>query len=102
MEFRTARVTSVMNSVVRLHNFCRDRLVEVPTYNVGKVTQPTGVSFDSSGRIDSDFFDIAATQTGRRLSNQAAASQPREDIRSELEILGIGRPAHNIARNKHR
>ncbi|CAM9584259.1 unnamed protein product, partial [Ectocarpus sp. 8 AP-2014] len=28
MEFRTARVISIKNSVVRLHNFCRDRRVE--------------------------------------------------------------------------
>ena len=102
MEFGLGRVVEVVNSVVRMHNFCWDRQVSVPKHNVGKITVPTEVAFNSRGQIDNDYFRPASTRPGRPHEDQVVLSKPREDIRRELEIRGFVRPAHNLARNRNR
>ena len=102
MEFGLGRVVEVVNSVVRLHNFCRNWLVSVPKHNVRKVTVLMEVAFNSCGLIDNDYFRPASTRLGRPREDQVVVSNLREDIRRELEIRGFVRPAHNHARNINR
>lgn len=102
MAFSLARVPHVVNAVVRLHNFCRERKVAVPKQQAGNVTLPRGLEFDKEGRVSGDFFEPVTGRLGRPLKDQAAASCTRNLIRQELQIQGLVRPAHNVARNKHR
>ncbi|CAB1107031.1 unnamed protein product [Ectocarpus sp. CCAP 1310/34] len=95
-------VEHVVNAVVRLHNFCRDRKVDVPTENTGSAIPPPEVAFDDDGLISSDYFETVPVRTGRPVKDQAKASKPREAIRKELEVAGLMRPEHNIARSHKR
>lgn len=102
MEVGLARFPGVVNCVVRMHNFCRDRMVDVPVGNVGAVTVPEGVSFNKDGAMDNDYFEPQPARSGRPMVNQVSASKPREQVRRGIEIGGFGRPAHNMTRNGHR
>lgn len=99
MEVGLEKFENAVNAVVRLHNFCRDRKVEVPTQNVGGVVQPNYVAFDDDDLISSDYYDTVPARAGRPAKNQAKLSKPRESIRRQLEVGGFARPAHNLARN---
>ncbi|CAB1101963.1 unnamed protein product [Ectocarpus sp. CCAP 1310/34] len=60
------------------------------------------VAFDDDGLISSDYFETVPVRTGRPVKDQAKASKPREAIRKELEVAGLIRPEHNIARSHNR
>lgn len=100
MEVRQPRLTYVVDSIVRLHNFCRGRNIEVPDGDEGEVLRPSGVEFTPDGRITGEYFATDGGASGRPSNNQAGLSAQRESIRSRLEIAGVVRPAHNVARNK--
>lgn len=102
MEVRLEKFEHVVNAIVRLHNFCRDRKVDVPTENVGSAIPPPEVTFDEDGLISSDYFETVPARAGRPVKDQAKVSEPRETIRKELEVAGYARPEHNIARNRKR
>ena len=102
MEVGLTKFEHTVNAVVRLHNFCRDRKVDVPTENAGSVVQPSEVTFNDNGLLSSDFFDTEPGRTGRPSKDQAKISRPREYIRRQLEVAGFVRPEHNIARNSNR
>lgn len=102
MEVGLDKFENVVNAVVRLHNFCRERKTDVPTQNVGGVVQPDHVTFDDNGAISSDYFETVPARAGRPVKDQAKVSKPREHIRKQLEVGGFARPAHNIARNSNR
>ncbi|CAN0374944.1 unnamed protein product [Ectocarpus sp. 13 AM-2016] len=102
MEVRIEKLEHVVNAVVRLHNFCRDRKVDVPTENTGSAIPPPEVAFDDDGLISSHYFETVPVRTGRPAEDQAKASKPREAIRKELEVAGMMRPEHNIARSHKR
>ena len=99
MEIRQPNFTYVVNSVVRLHNLCRNRNIEVPDRDEGDVTLPAEVSLSEDGRISGDYFTTVQGRSGRPADDQTVLSGPRESIRSKLEVAGIVRPAHNLARN---
>eukprot|EP00903_Cladosiphon_okamuranus_P005785 g5732.t1 len=92
-------VEHVVNAVVRMHNFCRNRKIQVPTQNVGSVVQPSHVIFDDDGLISSDYFETVPVRSGRPAKDQAKASKPRKVIRMQLDVAGFARPEHNVARN---
>lgn len=102
MEVRQKKFEHVVDAVVRLHNFCRERKVKVPTEDVGGVTIPAGVTFDKDCVVIGDYFNTVPVRSGRRAKDQVGVSKPREDIRRELEITGVARPEHNVARNRDR
>jgi len=101
MEVSVKKFEHVVNAVVRLHNFCRERKADVPSGDVG-TTLPMEITFDSNNVITSDYFETVPVRTGRPAKDQAAASTPREGIRRALEVQGFSRPEHNIARNRNR
>lgn len=101
MELRLVKFEHTVNAIVRLHNFCRNHKVDVPTQDVG-VLRPADVTFDGDGLISNDFFETDPGRTGRPAKDQAKISRPRERIRHQLEVAGFARPAHNIARNSNR
>lgn len=93
------RFTHVMNSVVRLHNFCRRRRVRVPARNVGDVGEPP-VRFSRNNTMIGNYYDtVRNDRVWRPASNQAGLPQTREAIRTRLEIEGIMRPRVDIDRN---
>ncbi|CAN0445975.1 unnamed protein product, partial [Ectocarpus sp. 12 AP-2014] len=92
MEVRLEKFEHVVNAIVRLHNFCRDRKVDVPTENVGSAIPPPEVTFDEDGLISSDYFETVPARAGRPVKDQAKGSEPRETIRKELEVAGYARP----------
>eukprot|EP00903_Cladosiphon_okamuranus_P007965 g7688.t1 len=92
----------VVNAVVRMHNFCRNRKIQIPTQNVGSVVQPSHVIFVDDGLISSDYFETVPVRFGRPAKDQAQASNPREVIRTQLDVAGFARPEHNLARNRSR
>lgn len=102
MEVGLERFTQVVNAIVRLHNFCRERLVQLERDDVCRTFVPAGVSVDDNGEVDSSFFETHPYVGGRPASDQASLSGPREMLRQHLEIRGMGRPDHNIARNRSR
>lgn len=102
MELGLAHFRMVVDSVVRLHNFCRDRKVALPPDNAGNSSVPAGIEFDDDGALESDYLQPEMGRVGRPLKDQAAASRTRNAIRQELEIQGIMRPAHNLTRNRNR
>ena len=91
MEVGLRKFEKVVNAVVRLHNFCRDRKIDVPSDDVGSVVRPTDVTFDDEGFIN-DYFDTVPARAGRPTKDQAKVSRPRETIRKHLEVGGFVRP----------
>lgn len=87
--------------MVRCHNFCRSRAVEVPKENVDVVVPPV-VQFDDAGRISNDYFEPQPGVGGRRAVDQASISEPREAICARLEMEAIVRPRHNMEKNSSR
>lgn len=102
MEVSLRKFENAVNAVVRLHNFCRDRAVEVPMDNIGSAVMPGEIIIDDDGLIACDYFDTAPLRSGRPAKNQAFVSKPREMIRKHLEVFGIVRPEHNLVRNRNR
>lgn len=95
------RVDKVVNAVVRCHNFCRTRIIDVPSQNVD-VVLPAAVQVDDEGSFMNDYFEPAPSAGGRRVIDQVSISKPREAIRRRLEVEGIVRPRHNVERNRPR
>ena len=77
MEVGLRKFEKVVNAVVRLHNYCRDRKIKVPSDHVGYVVWPTDVTFDVEGLISNDYFDTVPARAGRRAKDQANVSRPR-------------------------
>lgn len=102
MEVRLSKFTQIVDSVVRLHNFCRARLVDVPDGQADNVSMPAYVSFKQDGGFDNEHFEPAPVRQGRPAVDQASLSKPRDEIRAGLDIQGMMRPAHNRARNRNR
>ncbi|CAB1107655.1 unnamed protein product [Ectocarpus sp. CCAP 1310/34] len=96
LDMRLERVSSVINSVVRLHNFLRRRRARIPR-SPWRVTQPVEVRFRPDGSLEGTYFDTVPTR-GRQ-TRGGRASAPREAIRQYLEQYSIGRPRWNLQRN---
>lgn len=90
-----------MDSVIRLHNFCRDRKIEVPEGGVS-VTLPTEITFDEEGDLTCDFYEPEPIRNGRPSKDQVVLSETREAIRARLEVQSIVRPEENKDRNASR
>lgn len=98
MEVRLHHFTTVVDAVVRLHNFCRRRAVSMPATAGGVRQSP--VDFNKDDTIAGDFY--RTDPRGRRGRPAGVLSVPREIIRRKLEVEGILRPAFNLERNKGR
>ena len=101
MEVRLRRFTAVVDCVIRLHNFCRERQVKLPKGDV-TVTPPKEVTFDDEDNLTGEFYEPEPIRSGRPSKDQAQLSLPRELIRQRLEIQGIVRPPRNADRNASR
>lgn len=99
LEMRLERVSSVINAVVRLHNFLRRRRARVPR-SPWRVTQPSEVRFRPDGGMEGSYFETVPTRG--RPSRGATACAPREAIREYLEQMAVGRPRWNLQRKSGR
>ncbi|CAN0413570.1 unnamed protein product, partial [Pylaiella littoralis] len=81
LEVRLGSVAPLVESLVRLHNFCRDQRVDVPTEEAGGVRMPSNIGFTPTGEFSNDFFNTEPSPMGRPAGNQGRVSAPRENIR---------------------
>ncbi|CAB1109761.1 unnamed protein product [Ectocarpus sp. CCAP 1310/34] len=96
LQVKLGRVSSVMNAVVRLHNFLRRWRAKVPQ-SPWRVDQPQEVRFAPDGSLEGTYYDTVPTR-GRPTTGQRV-SAPREAIRQYLKQYSIGRPRWNLQRN---
>ena len=98
IEVRLRRFNQVVDCVIRLHNFCRQRKISVPERNT-KGTLPREVTFNEDGDLTGEYFEPEPVRTVCPTTDQAQLSQPREAIRTRGKIVGINRPIRNKDRN---